>query len=79
MTKQLQSNYDSKYDVLYVSVVPNEPAIGREDNDGIVIRKSRKTGEFVGVTIFDFKKRLKNNSFPGVGEFIDVNYLCSLI
>lgn len=57
----LQHNYDSKYDVLYVSIVPNEPAIGVEDDEGIVIRRSRQTGKFVGVTIFDFKKRWRNN------------------
>ena len=75
MKKQLQYNYDARYDVLYISVVPNESAIGVEDNDGIVIRKSRETGEFVGLTIFDFKMRLAGNSFPGVSDFIDLGFL----
>jgi uncharacterized protein YuzE len=70
MQKQLKCNYDSKYDVLYISVVPNEPAIGSEDIDGVVVRRSRATGEFVGITIFDFKRRLENNNFEGITDYI---------
>ena len=70
MKNLLKHNYDAKYDVLYVSKVPNEPAIGVEDNEGIVIRKSRKTGEFVGVTIFDFRRRINNHELP---KFEDIH------
>ena len=71
MKNHLKHNYDIKYDVLYVSKVPNEPAIGVEDDEGIVIRKSRKTGEFVGVTIFDFKKRVDNHALPKFEDIQD--------
>ena len=77
MKNLLQHNYDSKYDVLYVSKVPNEPAIGVEDDEGIVIRKSRKTGEFVGVTIFDFKKRANKHELPKF-ECINDDYFYKL-
>jgi len=75
MKKRLQSNYDSKYDILYISVIPNEPAIGEEGPDGIVIRRSRKTGEFVGITIFDFKKRISDNDLSGITDFINLDKL----
>ena len=75
MKNLLQYNYDEKYDILYISKIPNEPAIAEEDEDGIVIRYSYKTGKFVGITIFDFKKRLTNNNFPKVFKHIKSNYL----
>lgn len=70
MQKQLKCKYDSEYDVLYISIIPNEPALGSEDVDGIVVRRSRSTGDFVGITIFDFKKRLENNNFEGITDYI---------
>ena len=75
MKNLLQYNYDEKYDILYISKIPNEPAIAEEDEDGIVIRYSYKTGKFVGITIFDFKKRLTNKNFPKVFKYIKSNYL----
>jgi len=75
MKNLLQYNYDEKYDILYISKIPNEPAIAEENEDGIVIRYSHKTGKFVGITIFDFKKRLINKNFPKVFKYIKSDYL----
>lgn len=75
MKNLLQYNYDEKYDILYISKIPNEPSIAEEDEDGIVIRYSCKTNKFVGITIFDFKKRLINKKFPKVFKYVKSNYL----
>jgi len=53
-----QFNYDAKYDILYISKIPNEPSIGTEEIDGVVIRRSAKDNKFVGVTIFNIKQMI---------------------
>lgn len=73
--KKLNHHYDARFDVLYISVEPNESARGYEENEGIIIRRSVKTGEFVGITIFDFKARLTVNDFPGVLDYIERDFL----
>ena len=57
-------NYDSKYDILYISVKDNKPAISEEPIDGVVIRRD-ETSKIIGVTIFGVKKAIT----PG---YIDV-------
>jgi uncharacterized protein YuzE len=76
--KNLKFNYDSKFDILYISVVPNEPSVGIEEVDGIVIRRSMKTNEFVGITIFDFKARIDNIDFEYLNTYIDTAFLETL-
>jgi len=53
-----QFNYDAKYDILYISKIPNEPSIGTEEIDGVVVRQSVKDGGFVGITIFNIKEMI---------------------
>ena len=53
-----QYNYDEKYDILYISTIPNEPCITTEEIDGVAIRHSVKDNKIVGVTIFDVKKMI---------------------
>jgi len=53
-----QFHYDAKYDILYISKIPNEPSIGTEEIDGVVIRRSAKDNKFVGVTIFNIKQMI---------------------
>ena len=38
MKNLLQYNYNEKCDILYISTIPNEPAVAEKDEDGIVIR-----------------------------------------
>ena len=64
MRKRL-TNYDSKYDILYISNTKNKPCISSEPIDGVVIRRD-KTSKIIGVTIFDVKKAIT----PG---YIDVD------
>ena len=61
-------NYDSKYDILYISNKDNRPAIGEEPIDGVVIRRTVDNNEIVGVTIFDVKKAI-TPGFHDVEEF----------
>ena len=48
-------NYDSKYDILYISKNNNKPAISKEIIDGVLLRRD-KDNQIVGVTIFDIKE-----------------------
>lgn len=76
--RKIKTNYDSDFDVLYISIIPNEPSIGSEKTDGVVIRRSRSTGEFVGITIFDFKKRLAEGNFEGIVDYLTPTELASI-
>ena len=52
------SNYDSKYDILYVSKTKNKACVSSEPIDGILIRRD-ETSKIIGITIFDVKKMIK--------------------
>ena len=54
-----KTNYDSKYDILYLSKNNNKPAISKEIIDGVHLRRD-KDGEIVGVTIFDVLEAILN-------------------
>uniref|UniRef100_A0A6H1ZWE0 DUF2283 domain-containing protein n=1 Tax=viral metagenome TaxID=1070528 RepID=A0A6H1ZWE0_9ZZZZ len=47
-----KTNYDRKYDILYISKNNNKPAISKEIIDGVLLRRD-KDSKIVGVTIFD--------------------------
>jgi len=51
-------NYDSKYDILYISKKINAPSISEEPIDGVLIRREVYTNEIIGITIFDIKKAI---------------------
>jgi uncharacterized protein YuzE len=70
-------NYDDKYDILYITIRENEPSLADEKN-GYLIRKSLKSGKFTGITIFDFKKKQKENKLSEITEYIDKNILNSI-
>ena len=53
-----QYNYDAKYDILYIAKKMNEPSIGTEEIDGVVIRRSIKDNKFIGVTIYNIKQMI---------------------
>jgi len=54
-----KTNYDSKYDILYLSKNNNKPAISKEIIDGVHLGRD-KDGEIVGVTIFDVLEAILN-------------------
>ena len=58
----LKVNYDSKFDILYISIGNPVPSYGDEQVPGLVILKNIKTDEITGVTIFDFMKKVKENT-----------------
>ena len=54
-----KTNYDSKYDILYISKNNNKPAVSKEIIDGVLLRRD-KDGGIVGVTIFDVLEAILN-------------------
>lgn len=52
--KTIRKNFDERARVLYISVGNPRPAISRHLPDGILIRVDVHTGEFLGLTVFDF-------------------------
>ena len=47
-----KTNYDSKYDILYLSKNNNKPAVSKEIIDGVLLRRD-KDDKIVGITIFN--------------------------
>ncbi len=51
---QLECDYDSFTDVLYVSFAQARSVIGNETPQGFIVLRSRPEGQVVGVTILDY-------------------------
>jgi uncharacterized protein YuzE len=68
--QKMNYNYDRRADVLYARPGPARAARSREESEGIYIRYDLKTGELVGFTILDYRKRYHANlrvpHFPDV-------------
>jgi len=58
MRKRL-TNYDVKYDILYISKNNNKPAVSTEIIDGVLLRRD-KNSKIVGVTIFDVREAINS-------------------
>ena len=56
MKNLLLYSYDEKYDILYISKIPNEYSIAEEIVDGIVIRYFWKKRNSQGVQYLILKK-----------------------
>jgi uncharacterized protein YuzE len=69
MSKQnLNIDYDSTADILYVSFGKPRSAICFEVNKGDLIRVDAYTNKVVGITIIDFKKRYMESSLLNIEE-----------
>ena len=53
-------NYDNQNDILYISIGDPVPSICEEKEEGIIIRRNIETGKITGVTILDYKEKVKN-------------------
>ncbi len=54
-------NYDAEADVLYVSFGKPRKAEGIDIGDGTILRIDPDTGEVIGITLLDFKRRTSNS------------------
>ena len=61
VTQNLSYNYDTRHDVLYVSIGFPRPSYGDEIYPGIVLKHDIDTDELTGVTILDCKARYLEN------------------
>lgn len=55
--ENLDWDYDEEADVLYISIVKPQKAIGVDVGEGIIVRYREDTKEIVGLTIIGFKER----------------------
>jgi len=61
-------NYDEEADVLYVSFGKPRKAEGIDIGDGTILRVDPETGQIVGITILDFKKRTGEDGISKEGD-----------
>ena len=75
--RRISYNYDDKYDILYINICKNELFLFDEKN-GYLVRKSLKSGKFTGITIFDFRKKQKENNLLEITKYINEDTLNSI-
>lgn len=77
----LKINYDTKFDILYISIGNPPFSYGDESIPGLVILKSIETDELTGITIFDFKKKVNNKTIDDIEIpiTIDINSIAKHI
>jgi len=62
----LTLNYDSKFDIVYISISDASASLGEEPISGLVVLRDFTTEDITGITIFDFCKKYKNNTLPSM-------------
>ena len=72
LNSTINYDYDIDEDILYLSVGEPRPSITEENEEGILIRKDIKTGKITGVTILDYKDRIKNKEKINVPKIFDL-------
>lgn len=58
--QNLTVNYDNTNDILYISLGTPVPSICEEKEEGIIVRKRLDNSKISGVTILDYKYRIRN-------------------
>ena len=61
-SKRLTISYNSRTDVLYISIGKPRPGYCEEKDDGILVRIDPKTKEVLGFTIVDFTAKRKTTA-----------------
>jgi uncharacterized protein YuzE len=69
----LKIDYDSKFDILYISIGNPVPSYGEEKTPGLVVLKNIETDEITGITIFDFMRRVKDNTMKDLEIPIEID------
>lgn len=73
LNTEIRYDYDEEEDVLYLSIGEPKPSITEETEEGILIRKDIQTGKLTGVTILDYKDRLKNKERINIPDIFDLS------
>lgn len=72
LKKYTKFEYNSMYDILYITVKESEDSYGHEDDFGVILNYDYATKEFVGADIWDFKNRIENNKIIRLPINIDL-------
>ncbi len=59
---QFQISYHRDGDVLYISIGSPRPSLTFEDEQGLLLRRDKDTGELTGVTILDYAEHFSRLS-----------------
>lgn len=69
----IRYRYDEEEDILYLSIDEPKPSISKETEEGILIRRDIKTKKITGVTILDYKDRVKKKEKINIPEIFDLS------
>jgi len=73
LTTQINYEYNSMFDILYIKLENSNDSYGHEDDCGIVLNYDFKTKNLVRIDIWDFKFRIQNNEEISLPIFIDLH------
>jgi hypothetical protein len=66
-------NYDKKYDLLYIGFGDRSNSFGDEANADFTIMRDFTTNKIVGLIVWDFGNKYKNNVLPAWPEGIEID------
>lgn len=67
-------DYDSEYDILYLSFADQSDSYGDEISDNVVVRRKWADDSITGITIFDFMALFKAKSEEIFSLPVELNY-----
>ena len=69
----LNLDYDSKYDILNITLRDNCGSIGCEEYDGLVVMRDYATRTVMGLMIYGFADIYRKHSIPKFPEDVDIS------
>lgn len=71
---EISYDYDSRFDVLYVSFGIPQESYCEEPEEGFLIRHSLVDGSFSGVTVFEFMRRSREGTLPEIPLPVNIDF-----
>lgn len=69
----IKTDYDKKYDTLYVAFGDKSNSYGDDSLDDVILMRDIFTDEITGFTILSFLKKYRSNSLPELPIDLDIS------
>ena len=69
----LDLDYDSKYDILNISLSEGRNSIGCEEYGGLVVMRDYATREITGLMLYGFADKYEHKTIPKFPDGISIN------
>jgi hypothetical protein len=79
MSKPNFLDYDKKYDILYIGLGDRSNSFGDEASDDLTVMRSSETNEIVGLIVWDFGNKYRNNALPAWPEDVKIDVASDIL